>query len=335
MDATVPDNRRPMNQVYNHALAAGTRIESFEIRDVLGVGGFGITYRAYDRTLEQTVAIKEYLPDGLAYRLPDNQTLTHKSESDVAYYNYGLQRFLDEARTLARFRDPSIVRVVRFIEANGTAYLVMDFERGQPLARRLRKNRLSESAVRQLARPLLLGLRSVHAQKFLHRDVKPANILLRAEGPPVLLDFGAARQALGEHTKALTTMVTPGYAPFEQYYTKDRQGPWTDLYGLGATLYHCMTGRAPSAATERVAAAYDHEPDPVAERLDAVREQYTGELIEAVRWIKGNLPGTEYHCSRFDFDGLRVRSNSGRGMGSVRLAVAMNITLERSKGTSR
>ena len=242
-----------MNLVYNHALLQGTRIENYEVEEVLGVGGFGITYRAHDHTLNQTVAIKEYLPDGLAYRLPDSERLTHKSETDVKHYKYGLERFLDEARTLAKFRDPSIVRVIRFIEANGTAYLVMDFESGDSLAQRLRERGvLSEQEILGVLSPLLEGLRSVHAQQFLHRDVKPANILLRDEGLPVLLDFGAARLALGEHTKALTAMVTPGYAPFEQYHTKDRQGPWTDLYSVGATVYHCMTGMPPAAATERI-----------------------------------------------------------------------------------
>ncbi|MDH3712686.1 MAG: serine/threonine protein kinase [Gammaproteobacteria bacterium] len=275
-----------MNLGYNHALSKGTRIESYEVQDVLGVGGFGITYRAHDHTLNQTVAIKEYLPDGLAYRLPDGETLTHRSESDVKHYKYGLDRFLDEARTLAKFRDPSIVRVIRFIEANGTAYLVMDFESGDSLAQRLRaRGVLREDEITALLTPLLQGLRNVHAQQFLHRDVKPANIVLRTEGPPVLLDFGAARQALGEHTKALTAMVTPGYAPFEQYHTKDRQGPWTDLYSVGATIYHCMTGMPPPAATERVAALYDGEIDPVDKPLELAGQSFSPLLLDIARWL--------------------------------------------------
>ncbi len=275
-----------MNLGYNHALSKGTRIESYEVQDVLGVGGFGITYRAHDHTLNQTVAIKEYLPDGLAYRLPDGERLTHKSETDVKHYNYGLERFLDEARTLAKFRDPAIVRVIRFIEANGTAYLVMDFEHGDSLAQRLRvRGVLNEDEIVAILAPLLQGLRSVHQQHFLHRDVKPANIILRAEGTPVLLDFGAARLALGEHTKALTAMVTPGYAPFEQYHTKDRQGPWTDLYSVGATVYHCMTGMPPAAATERVAALYDGESDPVDKPLELAGKNFSAELLAIAKWL--------------------------------------------------
>ena len=275
-----------MNLGYSHALSKGTRIESYEVQDVLGIGGFGITYRAHDHTLNQTVAIKEYLPDGLAYRLPDGERLTHKSETDVKHYEYGLERFLDEARTLAKFRDPSIVRVIRFIEANGTAYLVMDFEQGDSLAQRLRvRGVLLEEEILGVLTPLLQGLRSVHDQQFLHRDVKPANIVLRSEGLPVLLDFGAARLALGEHTKALTAMVTPGYAPFEQYHTKDRQGPWTDLYSVGATIYHCMTGMPPAAATERVAALYDGEKDPVDKPLELARQNFSAELLDIVTWL--------------------------------------------------
>jgi len=275
-----------MNLGYSHALSKGTRIESYEVQDVLGVGGFGITYRAHDHTLNQTVAIKEYLPDGLAYRLPDGETLTHRSETDVKHYRYGLDRFLDEARTLAKFRDPSIVRVIRFIEANGTAYLVMDFESGDSLSQRLRvRGVLTGDEILAILGPLLQGLRNVHAEQFLHRDVKPANIVLRHEGTPVLLDFGAARLALGEHTKALTAMVTPGYAPFEQYHTKDRQGPWTDLYSVGATLYHCMTGMPPPAATERVAALYDGEADPVEKPLQLAGEKFAPQLVDIVTWM--------------------------------------------------
>jgi serine/threonine protein kinase len=299
-----------MNLGYNHALSKGTRIDSYEVQDVLGVGGFGITYRAHDHTLNQTVAIKEYLPDGLAYRLPDGETLTHRSETDVKHYRYGLDRFLDEARTLAKFRDPSIVRVIRFIEANGTAYLVMDFESGDSLAQRLRaRGVLSGDEILAMLGPLLQGLRNVHAEQFLHRDVKPANIVLRSEGTPVLLDFGAARLALGEHTKALTAMVTPGYAPFEQYHTKDRQGPWTDLYSVGATIYHCMTGMPPAAATERVAALYDGEADPVARPLELASQSYSPLLLETVRWLLA--PHAKDRPQSTDDVLLRLQSENG------------------------
>jgi serine/threonine protein kinase len=275
-----------MNQVYSHALPAGVRIGSYEIQDVLGVGGFGITYRAHDHVLNQTVAVKEYLPNGIACRQADGRTVQARSEEDKESYAYGLESFLEEARTLAKFRDASIVRVLSYIKAHGTAYLVMDFEQGESLARRLKlTGRLPEGEIRAMLVPLLHGLRCIHAQHFLHRDIKPANILLRENGTPVLLDFGAARQALSQQTMLLTAMVTPGYAPFEQYFNDDQQGPWTDLYGIGATVYHCMTGNPPVPATKRVAALYDKRPDPIVPVLASLQNDYSTDLLDLVGWL--------------------------------------------------
>lgn len=275
-----------MTTTYHHALAAGTRLESYEISHVLGVGGFGVTYRAFDHTLQCDVAIKEYLPTGLAVRTPDGSTVTPKSENDAKNYQYGLQRFLEEARTLARFREPHIVRVLRFLEAHGTAYFVMDYEEGESLAALLKKTRtLDEGRIRSILLPILESLRSVHAQKFLHRDIKPANIYIRTDGSPVLLDFGAARLALGEQSRAMTGMVTPGYAPFEQYFSRGKQGPWTDIYGIGATIYHCITGLVPVAATDRVAALQDDEPDPIGDLKRLAGKRYGASFLQAVSWM--------------------------------------------------
>ncbi len=276
----------PMTTTYHHALAAGTRLESYEISHVLGVGGFGVTYRAFDHTLQCDVAIKEYLPTGLAVRTPDGSTVTPKSENDAKNYHYGLQRFLDEARTLAKFREPHIVRVLRYLEAHGTAYFVMDYEEGESLAALLKKTRtLDEGRIRSILLPILGSLRSVHAQKFLHRDIKPANIYVRTDGSPVLLDFGAARLALGEQSRAMTGMVTPGYAPFEQYFTRGKQGPWTDIYGIGATIYQCITGLVPVAATDRVAALQDDEPDPIGDLKRLAGKRYSATFLQAVSWM--------------------------------------------------
>ncbi len=275
-----------MTTTYHHALAPGTRLESYEIHQVLGVGGFGVTYRAFDHTLQCEVAIKEYLPTGLAVRTPDGSTVTPKSENDAKNYEYGLRRFLDEARTLAKFREPHIVRVLRYLEAHGTAYFVMDYEEGESLGALLKKVRtLDEDAIRSLLVPILRSLRSVHAHKFLHRDIKPANIYVRTDGSPVLLDFGAARLALGEQSRAMTGMVTPGYAPFEQYFSRGKQGPWTDIYGIGATAYHCITGLVPMAATERVAALQDREPDPIGDLDRLAGKRYSAPFLRAVSWM--------------------------------------------------
>src|SRR5712692_4493929 len=203
-----------MAETYHGALPVGSHIESYEIAGVLGIGGFGITYKGYDHSLHCDVAIKEYLPHGLAFRTGDGTTVIPKSDNDKKSYDYGLKRFLEEARILAKFKERSIVRVSRFLEINGTAYLIMDYEDGESLAEYLQKSGvLMEAEIRAIILPILEGLSAVHEKDFLHRDIKPGNIYLRKDGPPVLLDFGAARQALSERTQALTGMVTPGYAP--------------------------------------------------------------------------------------------------------------------------
>ena len=269
---------------YKDALPVGAKIESYEIQYVLGAGGFGITYKAYDKSLDREVAIKEFLPQGLAYREQDGTTLMPRSESDVEFFKYGLDRFLSEARTLAKFHDPGIVRINRFISAHKTAYMVMDYEKGITLSEKLKAEvNIDEEAVLAILLPVLQGLKMVHAHDYLHRDIKPSNIFLRETGTPLLIDFGAARQAMvNNQTQALTTMVTPGYAPFEQYHTTNKQGPWTDIYGLGATAYHCIVGFAPAAAPERISALLDKEKDPVAIVMEQCRKRFSPELIDCI-----------------------------------------------------
>jgi len=277
-----------MTQSYQHALPTGITLESYEIKGVLGVGGFGITYRAYDHTLDCEVAIKEYLPSMFAVRTSDGTTVTPKSEGDEQSYEYGLKRFLDEARILAKFREPNIVRVLRFLEANHTAYLVMDYENGEPLSYKLKREiTLAEEEIRDIIVPILQSLRSMHAKQYLHRDIKPANINIRKDGTPVLLDFGSARQSLENQVRAITRMVTPGYAPFEQYFSDSKQGPWTDIYAIGATMYHCAVGIAPTNATERIAAIQDGEPDPVARANELLHGKFTQPFLATMAWMLG------------------------------------------------
>jgi serine/threonine protein kinase len=270
----------------HHTLATGTRIDCYEIGRVLGVGGFGITYQGYDHTLSCDVAIKEYLPSGVALRTGDGITVVPKSDQDQDFYTYGLDRFLEEARILAKFREHSIVRVTRFLEGNGTAYLVMDYEQGQPLNAYLKANgALSEGNILSIIAPLLAGLQEVHAKGYLHRDIKPSNIYLRRDGTPVLLDFGAARQSMGSHTQAVTSMVTPGYAPIEQYNTTGKQGPWTDFYGLGATLYRCVSGSSPVGAPDRIMALQAGDPDPLKAATEIGKGRYSDQLLEITDWM--------------------------------------------------
>ena len=240
-------------QQHRLALPQGTRIRDFEFRRVLGHGGFGMTYLGWNVALDISVAIKEYLPSGLATREQDLSVVpqTPRATSD---FQWGLERFLDEARTLARFQHPNIVRVHHFFEAHSTAYIAMDYVEGEDLSAHLtRKGTLSEDELKSILYPLLSALEVVHQADFLHRDIKPSNIILRAEdGSPVLLDFGAARQAMGAKSRSVTSIVTPGYAPIEQYSSRGHQGAWTDIYALGGVCYRALTGQTPDDATDRM-----------------------------------------------------------------------------------
>ncbi len=259
------------------ALPSGFRLGKYELQAVLGQGGFGITYRAWDRELDRPVAIKEYLPSDTAVRV-DGSTVKPRSRVEDESFAWGLTRFLDEARALARFEHaPAIVRVYDYMAANGTAYMVMALVDGAPLSGIYRREApLDEARLKAIVLPLLQGLEQVHAAGFLHRDIKPANILIRRDGNPVLIDFGAARQAVGEKSRSVTSVFTPGYAPFEQYMSSGKQGPWTDIYALAATLYHGITGKVPPQATDRIR---DDDMEP-AVRVGAGR--YSPEFLAAI-----------------------------------------------------
>ncbi len=234
------------------ALPLGTLLGDYRLDAVIGHGGFGITYRAFDSQLAKVVAIKEYLPIEFAVRQGEKVVARGgRFEEDFAW---GRDRFLDEARALARFRHPHIVPVLRFLVANGTAYTVMEFEDGRSLGEILHPSgrRLPADEARRLAEGLLLGLGAVHAQGFLHRDIKPSNIIIRRDGVPILIDFGAARQAMGSRTRTLTSVLTPQYAPIEQYAADGKQGAWSDIYSAGAVLHHALTGEPPPEAASRV-----------------------------------------------------------------------------------
>ena len=231
------------------ALPPGRSLHWYTIDGVLGQGGFGITYLAHDPNLDQPVAIKEYLPSELAVRSRDD-SVHPASEKHLDNFRWGLELFLTEARILSRFEHPNIVRVLAIFEMNQTAYMVMRYESGSSLEQMLPANAtLEESWVKRMVFPVIDGLSRVHESGFIHRDIKPGNLFIREDSAPVLIDFGSARQAMGHATRTLTTIVSPGYAPFEQYHAKsDRQGPWTDVYGLGATLYRAVTGVMPTLA---------------------------------------------------------------------------------------
>ena len=265
------------------ALKPGSTLHWYEINEILGQGGFGITYLAYDRNLDHEVAIKEYLPVDLATRDEQGQAQPVSNEHR-AKYHWGLGRFIDEARTLGKFKHPNIVRVRNVFEANNTAYMVMDYELGESLQEILgRRKTLDEDDLRGIINPIMDGMKHVHAAGFIHRDIKPANIFIRVDGDPVLLDFGSARQSLESSRQTLTSVFSRGYAPIEQYNTaKDTQGPWTDIYSLGATLYRAIVGVPPTDAVDRSAAISHTGRDTYVPAAEAGRGRYSPALLEAV-----------------------------------------------------
>jgi len=260
------------------ALPVGYGLHEYRITGVLGHGGFGITYSAYDAGLGKTVAIKEYLPGEFAVR-DGGIEVAAKSSADSDPFHWGLERFLDEARILARFHHPNVVGVHRYFEANGTAYMVMEFVDGDTLAQSFRNGRTFDTAgLLALAQPLLDGLEAVHRAGYLHRDIKPSNIMLRSDGRPVLLDFGSARSALGRGSRTVTSIVTPGYAPYEQYYSDGNQGPWTDIYALGAILHQIVAGRPPVEAPARM------KNDPLPKAAVVGQGRYPPGMLAAIDW---------------------------------------------------
>lgn len=270
----------------NHlsALECGARLQSYTIEAVLGAGGFGITYKAVEDFTDRVVAIKEYLPSSLAVRDRDSATVRPLSDRAASDFAWGLERFRAEAKLLIGFHHPNIVPVLAYFEANRTGYLVMEYQDGTSLAAVLGSpaTAMPETQVLQLMLPLLDGVEEVHRRNFLHRDIKPDNIFIRKDGTPVLLDFGAARQALGARSKKFTAILTEGYAPFEQYADTGNQGPWSDIYALGAVMFECLTGRSAVEAPQRVSARMRGIPDPMAQDFAVLRVAVSSAVAFAV-----------------------------------------------------
>ncbi len=286
-----------------NALPTGTRLQEYTIREVLGAGGFGITYRADDTNLNKVVAIKEYLPGEFATRT-NNGTVVPNSSADAADYQWGLSRFLDEARALARFDHPHLNKVYRFFEGNGTAYMVLEYVEGQTVSKLLaRCTTLPAAALQRLIHEVLSGLEDLHAAGYIHRDLKPGNLMVRPDGSAVVLDFGAARQAIGKRSKSVTAVLTPGYAPIEQYATKDESiGPWTDLYALGMVAYRCVSGmteaKLPDAVTRSLSQRGDGQDLIPAVKVGGGR--YDARLLAAIDWaIQVNKQGRPQNIAQW------------------------------------
>jgi hypothetical protein len=261
-----------------NALPVGYKLDDFRVIEVLGRGGFGITYKAMDERLQRAVAIKEYLPGQFAYRGDDFAVLP-RDDSDQEMFLWGLTRFIDEARALAMFRHPNIIAVIRYLEANGTAYLVMEYEEGCDLDAwlHLHPGGVAEDVlVHKLLLPLLGGLEKVHDKGLLHRDIKPDNVFIRRDGTPVLIDFGASRPHGKNATTNLTSLISVGYSPFEQYGGAGRQGPWSDLYALAGTLYRVIAGQKPADAIAR------QQGEVLLPAVDAAGGRYSETLLSAI-----------------------------------------------------
>ena len=265
------------------ALPVGARLDEFEILGLLGSGGFGAVYLARDHALLRNVAVKEYLPVDFARRGRDLEVVP-RGESDRESFATGLQSFIREAQLLAGFDHPSLVKVHRFWEANGTAYMVMPHYPGRTLkeVRRQLEGAPEEAWLRGLLEPMLSALETLHAANVCHRDISPDNILLQPEGVPVLLDFGCARQVMHDRTQALTAIFKPSFAAIEQYGDDPglKQGAWTDLYALGGVIRYLITGAPPTPAAMR---AVKDSMRPLAETA-ADRPTLSRSFLQAIDW---------------------------------------------------
>jgi serine/threonine protein kinase len=236
---------------FTHLTPGHLLFDRYSIQKSLGQGGFGITYLAYDKKLDQEVCIKELFIAGNSTR-NSNMSIQSQYTGDFSFGDF-VERFLEEARKLAKFQNPNIVRVLDIFQAHGTAYMVMEYLPGDNLKQRLEQvGRLEEAEAIRYIEDLLSAVSSVHAKGMLHRDIKPENILITSDDRLVLIDFGAARDYDDGKTSTQTAMLTPGFAPPEQYSNRAARGPFTDIYALGATLYNLVTGIKPIAATDRI-----------------------------------------------------------------------------------
>jgi serine/threonine protein kinase len=270
--------------VYRDVLPEGYKLHWYEIESVLGRGGSGVTYLANDTNLDQQVAIKEYFP--LDFSSRDEEFTVHATEGQHHnMYSWGLDRFIKEARILAKFKHPNIVRIFSVFEQNNTAYIIMEYEQGEDLSTiSKQKKQFTVEELLNIYLPILDGLKLVHKAGFIHRDIKPANIYIRQDGSPVLIDFGAARHAVGGETQQqLTSIVTYGYAPFEQYNESDeKQGPWTDMYALGACLYVLVIGELPIEAMARGSAMLSKGFDPYRPASVVAEGKYPAAFLRAI-----------------------------------------------------
>ena len=272
-------NTEPDFMTSSDALPPGYLLHQYRISKTLGGGGFSIVYLARDIRTKQLVVIKEYIPGEQATRR-DGETVESLSVDTATTFNTGLKRFLDEANSLSKINHPNIVRVIDFFRENNTVYMVMNYEQGKDLRWYIKRHdgRMTEKFIRTVFPQLLVGLRELHNHRLLHLDIKPANVYLRNDGSPVLIDFGAARQVLSSEDSKLPPTYTPGFAPPEMHLNRGLLGPWSDIYSVGATMYACFAGAAPQSADARL------EKDLLVPASRAFAKKYAPDLLRIVDW---------------------------------------------------
>jgi serine/threonine protein kinase len=266
-------------------LKADTRIGNYSIVEVVDINSHSVVYRARVGDTDELVWVQEYMPRDLAGRQQDGDTVRPR-RGKMDAFEEGLSLFLREARVLSQIHDPYVARVREYTESGGTAFIVMDQEVGTTLKEHLDQHgKLGQEELRALSVPLLKGLRIIHSHGLLHRDINPGNIFLRNSGPPLLLGFGRTHHALSAGEAGLESRVTPGYSAIEQYHDQGNLGPWTDLYAIGATLYHCISGSTPVAANERVAAIAEGGPDPLTSAMQTGKGRYDAGLLSNIDYM--------------------------------------------------
>ncbi|MDX1518581.1 MAG: serine/threonine-protein kinase [Gammaproteobacteria bacterium] len=272
-----------MSDKHRDRLPRKSEIHWYRIKRILGQGGFGITYLAFDKNLNRDVVIKEYFPHRWSRR-NDDLTVEHNTTENKVDFDWGLDRFISEGQMLAKFNHPNITQIFSVFRENGTAYIVMRYEDGITLRKVLKMVRAIEyDDLLLILSPILDGLKQVHAAGIVHRDIKPENIYIKNSGEPVLIDFGSARYAMGEKTNTITSIVTPGFAPIEQYADEEeKQGPWTDIYGLSATIYKTITGRNPPDAISRNNQILMGNKDPLVPLESLMRDRFPSEFLAAI-----------------------------------------------------
>lgn len=271
-------NAEPMKQRPS-SLPAGTRLDRYRIDKTLGGGGFSIVYLASDQESGEVVVIKEYIPNRLATRRTD-LSVAPTNDEEAGRFNRGRMLFFQEASALATLKHPNIVNVLSFFRANGTVYMVMEYQEGKNLQAYLtaRRGNLSEKFLRTVFPPLLDGLALIHSKDLLHLDIKPGNVHIRPGGQPLLLDFGAVHGFPQSRQSQPGQIVSPGFSPIEQYETNGYVGPWTDIYAFGATMRACIEGKPPPPARDR------HERDTLRSARESFRKRYSDSLLSAIDW---------------------------------------------------